>query len=328
MEYKDYYQILGVDRDADKDAIKRAYRKLAHKYHPDVSKEADAEKRFKEVKEAYEVLSDPEKRAAYDQLGSGWQQGQSFEPPPGWEQHFGFGGAGAGAGGLGGMGPEEFSDFFENLFGGMGGGAFGGRTRGNAWGGAGGFAARGEDSHARIEISLEEAFQGGQRRIQLNGPEMDARGVGTQRSRNLDVTIPAGIRDGQQIRLSGQGSPGLGGGKAGDLYLEVRIRPHPHFQLDGKDVYLTLPITPWEAALGDKVRVPTLGGPVTLNIPAGAQSGQKLRLQGRGLPGNRPGDQYVVLQIRTPKPETEEQTELYREMARKMAFNPRANLGL
>ena len=330
MEYKDYYKILGVARDADTDEIKRAYRKLAHKYHPDVSKEPDAEERFKEVKEAYEVLSDPEKRAAYDQLGSGWQQGQSFEAPPGWEGGFDFGGGGGGAGpgGLGGMGAEEFSEFFENLFGGgFGSSPFGSRSRGRAWGG-GGFSAQGEDQHARLEISLEEAYNGGQRRIQLSVPEQDAQGRLAYRTRNLDVQIPAGIRDGQQIRLSGQGSPGAGGGPPGDLYLEVHLQPHRHFQVDGKDVYINLPITPWEAALGAKVPVPTLGGTVNLSIPAGAQSGQKLRLKGRGLPGNHPGDQFAVLQIQAPKPETDQQTELYREMARKMAFNPRTHLGV
>ncbi|HKJ71332.1 MAG TPA: DnaJ C-terminal domain-containing protein [Gammaproteobacteria bacterium] len=328
MEYKDYYKTLGVSRDADKDAIKRAYRKLAHKYHPDVSKEPDAEERFKEVKEAYEVLSDPEKRAAYDQLGSGWRQGQSFEPPPGWEGHFDSGGGSAGASGLGGMGPEEFSEFFENLFGGGLGGGFGGRARGSAWGGGGGFSARGEDQHARIEIALEAAFHGDQQRIQVSVPEMDGQGRVFHRPHSLDVTIPAGIRDGQQIRLAGQGSPGLGGGPAGDLYLEVNIRPHRHFRLDGRDVYLDLPIAPWEAALGEKVRVPTLGGAVNLTIPAGAQSGQKLRLKGRGLPGSHAGDQYVVLQIHAPKPENEEQTELYRRMAASLSFNPRASLGV
>lgn len=324
MEYKDYYEILGVSREASKDEIKRAYRKLAHKYHPDVSKEPDAEKRFKEVKEAYEVLSDPEKRQAYDQLGAGWQAGQSFEPPPGWEGNFDFQG-----GGFSGFGPEEFSDFFETLF---GGGGFRqhdpfGRSRAGTWGGSGGFTGRGEDQHGRLEISLEEAFHGGQRRIQMTVPEMDAQGRMVQRPRSLDVRIPAGVRDGQQIRLAGQGAPGLGGGPRGDLYLEVHIRPHPHFRLDGRDIYLNLPITPWEAALGDQVQVPTPGGPVSLTIPAGAQSGQKLRLKGRGLPGSHPGDQYVILQIKVPKPETEEHKDLYREMARSMAFNPRANLG-
>ncbi|KPV40292.1 cytochrome C biogenesis protein [Thiohalorhabdus denitrificans] len=323
MEYKDYYQILGLSRDASADEIKRAYRKLAHKYHPDVSKEPDAEQRFKEVKEAYEVLSDPEKRAAYDQLGSGWQQGQSFEPPPGWEGGFDFQGSG-----FSGFGPEGFSDFFESLFG----GGFRqqdpfGRSRAGTWGGAGGFTGRGEDQHGRLEVTLEEAFHGGHRKVHTTVPEMDAQGRLVQRPHNLDVQIPPGVRDGQQIRLSGQGGPGLGGGPPGDLYLEVRIKPHPHFRLEGKDVYLNLPITPWEAALGDQVAVPTLGGSVNLTVPAGAQSGQKLRLKGRGLPGNHPGDQYVILQIKVPKPETEEQKDLYREMARKMPFNPRANLG-
>ena len=327
MEYKDYYQILGVSRDAGQDAIKRAYRKLAHKYHPDVSKEPDAEERFKEVKEAYEVLSDPEKRQAYDQLGSGWRQGQSFEPPPGWESAFD---AGGGSRGFGGFGGGDFSDFFESLFGGgaYGGGPFGDRARGSAWGGVGGFSAQGEDQHARIEIPLQVAFHGGQRRIQLAVPEADGQGRVRERTRSLDVKIPAGIREGQQIRLAGQGRPSPGGGSRGDLYLEVHIQPHPHFQLDGKDIYLNLPITPWEAALGQSVPVPTLGGTVNLTVPAGAQSGQKLRLKGRGLPGSHPGDQYVVLQIKVPRAETEEHRKLFREMADKMAFNPRQNLGV
>lgn len=329
MEYKDYYGILGLSRDAGTDEIKRAYRKLAHKYHPDVSQEPDAEDRFKEIKEAYEVLSDPEKRAAYDQLGSGWRQGETFEPPPGWESGFGFGGAsGSRPGGLGGMGAEEFSEFFESLFGGGPGGLGGFGGRGATWGGPGGFAARGEDRHARIEVTLEEAFRGGQRRIQISVPDMDERGGVGQRARSIDVTIPAGIRDGQQIRLAGQGTPGLADAPAGDLYLEVRIRPHPHFQLEGKDVYLNLPVAPWEAALGERVRVPTLGGPVNLTLPRGAQSGQKLRLKGRGLPGSHPGDQYVIVQIQVPRAESEEHEQLYRTMARKMAFNPRAHLGV
>ena len=319
MEYKDYYQILGVSRDASQDEIKRAYRKLAHKYHPDVSSESDAEQRFKEVKEAYEVLSDPEKRQTYDQLGSGYQHGQSFEPPPGWE-------SAGGMGGMGGFGAEGFSDLFETLF---GAGAFGG-ARGQAWGGGGGFGPGmgGQDQHARIEITLEEAYAGGERRLQLSVPEMDAAGRTTERTRTLTVRIPAGVRDGQQIRLSGQGQPGPGGGPAGDLYLEVHLRPHRLFELDGRDVYLDLPVAPWEAALGERVQVPTLGGAVSMNIPAGAQSGQKLRLKGRGLPGSHPGDQYVIIQIRVPRPENDSQAELYRRMAREMPFNPRQSLGV
>jgi len=313
MEYKDYYKILGVSREAGQDDIKRAYRKLAHKYHPDVSKEPDAERKFKEMKEAYEVLGDPEKRKAYDQLGSGYRQGQSFEPPPEWE--FGFG-----RGGFSDIGAEEFSDFFESLF---RGGSFGGRDRSGATGGKG---YPGEDQHARIEIDLEDAFHGARRRIQVQ--PADAVGRNTGGPKTLDVRIPAGVRDGQQIRLAGQGRQGLARGRPGDLYLEVRIRPHPHYRLEGRDLYLDLPVTPWEAALGASVRVPTLAGPVTMKIPPGAQSGQKLRLKGRGLPGNRAGDQYVVLQVRAPQPETAEQRQLYQEMARKMPFNPRKHLGV
>ncbi len=329
MEYKDYYKILGVSRDAGQDEIRRAYRKLAHKYHPDVSKASNAEERFKEIKEAYEVLSNPEKRAAYDQLGSGWAQGEPFEPPPGWESAFGYGGGhSARSEGTRSMGTEEFSEFFESLFGGgfEGMGGFGGRGRGTAWGGTTGFASQGEDQHARIEIRLEEAYQGGQRQIQLAVPERSAQGQITQSLRNLTVRIPAGIQDGQQIRLAGQGAPGVGGAPAGDLYLEVRIRPHPHFQLEGKDVHLHLPVSPWEAALGEKLQVPTLGGSVALTLPSGVRSGQRLRLKGRGLPGNPPGDQYVIVQIQAPRPENEEQAELYRTMARQMPFNPRKHL--
>jgi len=314
MEYKDYYKILGVSRDASQEEIKRAYRKLAHKYHPDVSKEPDAEAKFKEMKEAYEALGDPEKRKTYDQLGSGYRQGQSFEPPPGWEQQFDFRGEG-----FSGFGPEEFSDFFESLF---GGGPFGRRTTGTR--GAAGY--RGEDLTSRIEISLEDAFHGAQRRIRLEEPHRDSRGRAAYHPKQLTVRIPAGVRNGQRIRLAGQGSPGLGNGPPGDLFLEVHIRPHRHFRLEGRDIYLDLPITPWEAALGDSVRVPTLAGPVTMKIPAGAQSGQKLRLKGRGLPGTHPGDQFVVLQIRIPSAETEQQRALYRQMARQMPFNPRKHL--
>jgi curved DNA-binding protein len=311
MEYKDYYEILGVPRDADKDQIRKAYRKLAHKYHPDVSSEPDAEQRFKEVKEAYEVLSDPEKRAAYDQLGSGWQAGQQFEPPPNWGQQFDFSG-----GGFTGADAEQFSEFFENLF---GGGPFGDIFGRSAWGGSTGqrSAMRGQDQQASIEIPLETAYHGGERRVQLSGPAGP---------RSLTVRIPTGVRDGQQIRLSGQGAPGPGGGPAGDLYLEVHLQPHRWFRVDGRDIYLDLPVTPWEAALGSSLQVPTLGGRVTLQIPAGARSGQKLRLKGRGLPGSHAGDQYVVVQIQTPRPENEEQKALYEQMAKEMAFNPRKHL--
>lgn len=313
MEYKDYYKILGVSRDASQDEIKRAYRKLARKYHPDVNREAGAEDRFKEVNEANEVLGDPEKRRAYDQLGADWKAGQNFQPPPGWSGHFG-GGAEAGFGG------EDFSDFFSSLFGHMGGSARGG--------GRGGFRMRGQDQRARLRITLEEAFNGGRRPIHLQVPEYDAAGNAVMRQRTINVKVPAGVTEGQQIRLSGQGGPGAGGGPQGDLFLEVEFEPHRHFTADGRDIYLSLPLTPWEAALGARVKVPTLGGHVDLTIPAGARSGQKLRLKGRGLPGKPAGDQYVVIQIVAPKPQNDRQRELYERMAQDMAFNPRAHLGV
>lgn len=322
MEYKDYYSILGVERDASADDIKRAYRKLARKYHPDVSSEKDAESKFQELQEAYEVLKDPEKRAAYDQLGQGYHQGQDFRPPPDWEQHFDFGGGGFTGGDAG-----AFSDFFESLFGraaGGGGargfGGFGGR------GAADGFHGRGQDHTARVEIPLETAYSGGQHTITLQSPETPARGNVQARPRSLNVRIPAGVTDGQQIRLSGQGGSGVGSGAAGDLYLEIHLRPHPLFRPDGRDIHLDLPIAPWEAALGATVKVPTLGGEVDMRIPAGARSGQRLRLKGRGLPGSPPGDQYLHLRIVAPKPQSDEDRELYERMRDQMAFDPRAGL--
>lgn len=316
MQYKDYYQILGVSRQATQDEIKRAYRRLARKYHPDVSKEPDAEARFKEVAEAYEVLKDPEKRKAYDHLGSGWRQGEEFTPPPGWERGFEFQ---FGPGGMGG-GRFDFSDFFETLFGGGGPRGMAGRT----WGGAA--RARGHDERVRIQIPLEDAYRGGERTLQLQRPEVDARGQVKARSQSLRVKIPAGVTDGQQIRLAGQGGAGPGGGARGDLYLEVALMPHRLFKVEGKDVYLTLPIAPWEAALGATIQVPTLGGKVDLKIPPGSQSARKLRLKGRGLGGKTPGDQYVVLQIVTPAADTGAAREFYQRMAREMPFNPRARM--
>ena len=316
MKFKDYYQIMGVPRTASQDEIKRAYRKLARKYHPDVSKERDAEARFKEIGEAYEVLKDAEKRAAYDQLGQNWKAGQDFTPPPNWDtgnfefRTRGFGGADA----------DRFSDFFENLFGGGGSGFRAGRgERGT------GFAMRGEDQHAKIQISLEEAYHGTTRTIQVSVPESDQYGNVVRKTRSLQVKIPPGVMQGQQIRLAGQGGSGVGGGPAGDLYLEIEMLPHKLYQVEGKDVYLNLPLAPWEAALGTKLTVPTLGGKVELKIPPGSQSGQKLRLKGRGL-GKPPGDQYVVLQIVVPKPRTEKEREIYEQMARAMPFNPRSHL--
>lgn len=316
MEYKDYYKIMGVDRNASQEEIKRAYRRLARKYHPDVSKEADAEARFKEVNEAYEVLKDPQKRKAYDQLGSQWHAGDNFTPPPGWEQSFDFGG-----GGFTGADTGAFSDFFESLFG------MGGHRAGTARGGRG-FHFRGQDQHARIAIPLEDAYHGATRTITLQVPEVDAHGHVVNKTRSLKVNIPKGVVQGTQIRLAGQGAGGMGGGTAGDLFLEVEFQPHPLFRAEGADIYLQLPVAPWEVALGAKVKVPTLGGTVDLTIPAGAQSGQKLRLKGRGLPARTPGDQYVVLQVVTPKPATDEAKSLYERMRREMAFDPRARLGV
>jgi curved DNA-binding protein len=312
MEYKDYYKTLGVARDASQDDIKRAYRRQARKYHPDVSKEADAEARFKEINEANEVLRDPEKRAAYDALGSNWRAGQDFRPPPsaGGYQEFHFS-------------PEEaaeFSDFFSSIFG------QGFREAGT--GGGQPRKRRGQDQSARIAIDLEEAYRGVTRQLRLELPEVGSDGHVSLRSRTLNVRIPAGVTQGRQIRLAGQGAPGVHGGPAGDLYLEVQINPHRYFTPDGRDIHLRLPIAPWEAALGATVQVPTLGGAVNLKIPVGSQSGRRLRLKGRGLPGDPPGDELVVLEIVAPPARTEEARRLYQHMAEQLRFNPRAELGV
>jgi len=318
MEFKDYYETMGVARDATQDEIKRAYRKLARKYHPDVSKEADAEERFKAVGEAYEVLKDPEKRAAYDQLGSQWQAGQDFRPPPGWDAGFEFSG-----GGFTGADAEQFSDFFESLFGGAGHAGFrGGRAR------RGRARMRGEDRHARILIDLEDAIEGRSRQVTLRLPEVTADGHVTTREQTLNVRIPKGIKAGQHIRLSGKGAPGTGGGAAGDLYLEVEFRPHRWYRVEGADLYLDLPVAPWEAALGATVKVPTPKGAVELKIPAGSSSGKKLRLKGRGLPGKAAGNLVVTLQVALPPADSAEAKRLYREMQEKLAFNPRKHLGV
>ncbi len=316
MKYKDYYEIMGIKRDATQDEIKRSYRKLARKYHPDVSKAADAEERFKEVGEAYEVLKDPEKRTAYDQLGANWQQGQDFQPPPGWQDGFEFSG-----GGYTDTGSSRFSDFFEDLFGRSGAGGFQqGRQHG--------FHMKGEDHHAKVGVSLEDAYNGAERAITLKIPEVDASGHLVTRDRKLNVKIPKGVTQGQRIRLRGQGGASTGDAPAGDLYLEVDLLPHPIFRADGRDIYVDLPVTPWETALGAQVSIPTLGGKVEMKIPAGSQSGSKLRLKGRGLPGKNNGDQYVVLKIETPKPTTEKQKDLYRQMQQEMGFNPRSRMGV
>jgi curved DNA-binding protein len=315
MEYKDYYDIMGIQKSATQDEIKRAYRKLARKYHPDVSKEKDAETKFKEVGEAYEVLKDPEKRAAYDQLGSQWKAGQDFHPPPGWDAGFEFRSGENGGPDLGG-----FSDFFESLYG------RGFHTGGRRSASGRSFRMRGEDHHARVMVDLEDSYRGATRSITLQVSELDEAGRVVTRPRTLNVRIPKGIRKGQQIRLAGQGGAGHGGGETGDLYLEVDFNPKSHYSVEGADVYLDLPLAPWEAALGATVKVPTPAGAVDLKIPAGSQAGKKLRLKGRGIPARQPGDLYVVLQIILPKVENEKQKRVFEEMKQQFSFRPRAGM--
>jgi len=317
MEFKDYYKIMGLERGATQDEIKRAHRKLARKYHPDVSKEAHAEAHFKEVGEAYEVLKDPEKRAAYDQLGANWQGGQEFRPPPDWNAGFESSGRGFSE-----REAAEHSDFFESLF-----------RRGFDDGRAGhhgqaAFHAHGEDRHAKIQIDLEDAYTGGARSVTLRVPEIDAQGHRVLREHQIDFVIPPGVRAGQHIRLAGQGEPGIGQGKAGDLYLEVEFRAHAHYRVDKHDVYLDLPVAPWEAALGAEIEVPTPSGFVELMIPAGSMEGRKLRLKGRGIPGRTPGDFYFVLKIALPAADNEAAQSFYRSMAAQFkSFQPRVSLG-
>ncbi|MHB1283557.1 MAG: DnaJ C-terminal domain-containing protein [Metallibacterium scheffleri] len=300
MEFKDYYDTLGVKPDASEAEIKSAYRKLARKYHPDVSKETGAEERFKSVNEAYEVLRDKDKRASYDQVrAGGYRAGESFHPPPGWGQPA----AAQGAGDF--DGQEGFSDFFESLFGGAHGGARGAPR-----------ARRGHDLRAMLEVDLATAFTGGKTRFALRDGN---------RERVLEVKIPAGILSGQVIRLSGQGHPGSGGQPAGDVLLEVVLRDDPRFRLEGRDVLVSLPVAPWEAALGATVPVPTLAGTVDLKLPAGSQSGRRLRLKGRGMPGHVPGDQIVELLIRTPPADDAAGRKAYEALQKTFStFDPRA----
>jgi curved DNA-binding protein len=317
MEFKDYYQVMGVARDATQDEIKRAYRQLARKHHPDVSKTSDAEERFKELGEANEVLKDPEKRAAYDRLGANWKKGQDFQPPPDWNTDFE-----SSSPGFGGQDTGEQSDFFESLF------RRGFARQQASSAGAQGYHAHGQDSHAKIQISLEEAYHGGARRVTLQMPQVDADGHVVLREHPIEFTIPRGVRAGQRIRLAGQGGPGMGKGQPGDLYLEVEFLPHKHYRVDKHDVYLDLPVAPWEAALGAVIEVPTPSGTVELTVPAGSAEGRKLRLKGRGIPGKTPGDFYFVLKIAVPPADSDAEKTLYRNMAQAFAsFNPRRELG-
>jgi len=317
MDYKDYYETMGLARDASPDAIKRAYRKLARKFHPDVSKEKGAEEKFKAMQEAYEVLKDPEKRAAYDRLGANWRAGQEFRPPPEWAREY------ESASGRPDTDDAGFSDFFSSLFG--GGSHFdgaGARGRGRR-----GFSAPGQDHTAIVEISLDEAYRGSTRNIELSSPQPGPDGQVTAQARTLKVSIPPGVMAGQRIRLAGQGSRGFGGGKAGDLFLEISLQKHPHFTAEGRDIELKLPLAPWEAVFGATVAVPTLGGKVDMRIPKGARSGQRLRLKGRGLPGNPPGDQFVELKLVLPPADSPRAIDLYEQMQRDLVFNPRAEFG-
>lgn len=314
MEYKDYYDIMGVARDATQKEIKSAYRKLARKYHPDVSKEPDAEERFKSIGEANAVLKDTEKRAAYDELGSQWQGGQEFRPPPDWDQNFEFRGDGFSGTGDGGA---DFSDFFSSLFGQMGGGR-------QSAAGHSGFQMRGEDHHAKILIDVPDSYTGTTRGITLRLPEMTSDGHVAMRDRALNVKIPKGVKSGQRIRLAGQGGIGMGDAESGDLYLEIEINPSGRYRVDDKDVYLSLPVAPWEAALGATIAVPIPSGAVNLKIPAGSGQGRQLRLKGKGLPAKTPGDFYVELEVVLPPADSAEAKAFYRKMEAELPFDPRA----
>ncbi len=312
MKFKDYYQTLGVPRDASADDIKHAYRRLARKHHPDLNKEPEAEAHFKEIGEAYEVLKDAEKRAAYDDVGKRWQPGAE-QPPPGWDSGYEFRGGEDAFAGTGGF--DEHSDFFEALF-----GRRGAQARAHT-------PPRAQDHHAKVMIELVDAYRGAQRTIRLQVPTFDAQGHVALSERTLDVAIPAGVREGQHLRLAGQGAPGFAGGPAGDLYLEIHVRPHPRYRVDGRDVYLDLAVAPWEAALGASVDAPLPDGSVQLTVPAGSAQGRKLRLKGKGIPGKTPGDLYVVLRIAMPPAPNEAQREAWSELARLHTFNPRNDMG-
>jgi curved DNA-binding protein len=305
VEYKDYYQILGLERGASADEIKKAYRKLVRQYHPDVSKHKDATEKTKEINEAYEVLGDAEKRAAYDTLGQGRRHGQEFQPPPDWGQQYDFGGGAAGSA----------EDIFADLFAQMGRGR---RAGGMGGGRGGGFQMRGEDIHATIAIDLRDAYQGATRTISLRVDRQD---------KTLSVNIPKGVTPGQQLRLAGQGHPGMGGGEPGDLYLEIQLNADARFRVEGANVYQDVPVTPWEAALGASISVPTPSGAVEVTVPPGSQSGRKLRLKGKGIPSAQPGDLYLILDVVLPPATSERARELYQAMARDLAFNPRERIG-
>jgi curved DNA-binding protein len=321
VEFKDYYKILGVNKNASPDEIRKAYRKLARKYHPDVNKEPAAESKFKEVGEAYEVLKDPEKRKLYDQYGADWKAGkQQEEYQQQYSQQYQDTGFGAGGGfdfggGFGDTG--EFSEFFEFLFG-------GGRQRSRS--ARQSMKRKGDDIEASITIPVKDAFEGGTRRISFNLQTMDRSGRISRKPVNLDVKIPRGIKSGQKIRLAGQGHPGYNGGEKGDLYIKIEFEKHPYIKADGADIYIDLPVAPWEAALGNTVTMPTPGGSIKLKIPAGSSQDKKLRIKGKGIPSRTPGDLYVILKSVLPPANTEKARKVYEEM-KDLNFNPRTNFG-
>ncbi|MFC6669325.1 DnaJ C-terminal domain-containing protein [Marinobacterium aestuariivivens] len=312
MEFKDYYRILGVDPEADKTAIKAAYRKLARRYHPDVSSEEDAEAHFKEVSEAYEVLKDAQKRAEYDELRRYGRHGKPFEPPPGWQSSAEFRADTDPFGG--------FSDFFESIFGGA-------RQQHRPRGEARGFASRGRDIELDLPIFLEDTLSEESKPISFEVPQVDASGHLVQKRRRLNVRIPAGVVDGERIRLKGQGAPGLQGGTPGDLYLRIRLVPHPLFDVEGHNLIITVPLTPWEAALGARIQVPTLNGRIQLKIPPSSQTGQRLRIRGKGLPGRggARGDLYAVLKVVMPPAGDTQAEKLWQQLADAVPFDPRAD---
>jgi len=311
MEFKDYYKILGVDADASEKEIKSAYRKLARKYHPDVSDESDAEEQFKGVVEAYEVLKDQDKRAEYDTLRQ--YGGERFEPPPGWHS--------AASGASGGEYEGGFSDFFENIFGQAGHGSRQGFSRQQ-------FAQRGEDIEMGLSIFLEEAYRGETRTITYRVPSFDEQGQLSRQTKTLNVKIPAGVTSGERMRLQGQGAPGIGEAPPGDLYLEIRIADHPLYEEEGVNLSLALPISPWEAALGCKVTVPTLDGRINLSVPAASQNGKRLRVKGKGLgKAGKRGDLFVVLNISMPQSMDSEESALWQQLSEKSSYNPRENWG-
>ena len=312
MKYQDYYERLGVSKTATADEIKKQYRRLARKYHPDVSKEADAEEKFKLVKEAYEVLKDKEKRKMYDTMGHN-PDGSAFNPPP----DFDFNQYQQGHGGgqhYSHFDGGDFSDFFENMFGARGAGFRQQRQPRDR---------KGEDAHVKLTVSLEDAYHGEKRTVQLQEPVVGPNGQVSYETKTLNIKIPAGVTNGQKIRLKGQGNPGLGNGPNGDMYITVNIAPNAKFSLDGKNIGYTLPITPWEAALGAEVTCPTLGGPIKLKIAPNSESGKKLRLKGRGLPGKNAGDEIVTLKVVLPKADSDKAKELYEQMKQELDFNPR-----